>query len=184
MMAMRPTLVLAAMALGCAASPALASPSTAAGVATATVVRPLSVNASTDMDFGTITHLPGTSGTVTVTPGAAGAIFAGGAGAGCAGADCAAAHAAHFVVNGEPQRYYSVQLPSSVTATGTASGSGTVAPPLVVGNLTLRSNGGGTQYRLDASGADGFEVGGTITLPADLPPARYRASFAVMVTYI
>lgn len=183
-MAVRPALIFAAMALAGTASPVLARSSTAAGVATATVIRPLTVAATADMDFGTITHLPGTGGSVTVTPGAAGATFAGGAGAGCAGADCAAAHAAHFAVNGEPQRNYSIQLPASVTATGTASIPGTVAPSLVVGNLTIRSTNGGSNPRIDATGAGSFEVGGTITLPADLPAARYRASFAVMVTYI
>lgn len=174
---------------GCAAllavaSSACARPSTATGLATATVIRPLSVSATADMDFGTITHAPGSSGTVTVTPGAAGATFADGAGAGCAGADCAAAHAARFAVSGEPNRNYTIQLPASITAAGTANDPGTTAPPLIVGSLTMRSTSGGTVPRLDASGADGFDVGGTITLPADLPPARYRASFAVMVNYI
>ena len=178
------TLALVALELTGAASAAVAKPSTAAGLATATVIRPLRVTATADMDFGTITHLPGTSGTVTVTPGVAGAAFAGGAGAGCAGADCATAHAAHFAVSGEPQRNYTIRLPASVTATGTASNPGVSAPPLIVGNLTLHSASGGTTPRLDANGSDGFDVGGTITLPADLPPARYRASFAVMVTYI
>ncbi|MDR3439990.1 DUF4402 domain-containing protein, partial [Telmatospirillum sp.] len=60
---------------------------------------------------------------------------------------------------------------------------GATAPPLVVNGLTLRTTSGTGQPRLDASGADRFEVGGTITLPADLPAAHYRASFAVIVSY-
>lgn len=172
------------LAYGSAAAASTAASSTAAGLAAATVIRPLSVVATADMDFGTITHLPGTSGTVTVTAGAAGATFSGGAGPGCAGADCAAAHAARFAVSGEPQRNYTIQLPASVIATGSAADPGTSVPPLVVGGLTIRTAGGSSAPQLDAGGADHFEVGGTITLPADLPPARYRASFAVMVTYI
>jgi hypothetical protein len=178
-------LLLAAMLAELACAPgARAAGSTAMGLATATVVRPLSVVATADMDFGTITHLPGTGGTVTVSPGASGATFSGGAGAGCAGSDCGVAHAARFAVSGEPQRDYTVQLPASVIATGSGSDPGTALPPLTVGNLTLRTASGGAVPRLDATGADRFEVGGTITLPADLPPAHYRASFAVMVTYI
>jgi hypothetical protein len=150
----------------------------------ATVIRPLSVTAVADMDFGTITHLPGISGTVTVNPGAAGASFAGGASPVCGGSTCGTAHAARFAVTGEPQRSYAIQLPGTVTATGSATDPGAIAPPLTISGLTVRTTGGVTVPRLDASGADGFEVGGTITLPADLPPARYRASFAVVVSYI
>lgn len=176
----------AAVAVLATAPCAQAAPSTATatGIATATVIRPLSVAATADMDFGTITHLPGTSGTVTVTPGASGATFSGGAGAVCAGSDCSGAHAARFAVSGEPQRNYAITLPASVIATGAATDPGAVAPPLTVSGLTLRTASGTSTPHLDASGADGFEIGGTITLPANLPPARYRASFAVMVTYI
>ena len=178
-------LALATVAVVLATAPcAQAAPSTATGIATAMVIRPLSVAATADMDFGTITHLPGTSGTVTVTPGASGATFSGGAGAVCAGSDCSGAHAARFAVSGEPQRNYAITLPASVIATGAATDPGAVAPPLTVSGLTIRTASGTSTPHLDASGADGFEIGGTITLPANLPPARYRASFAVMVTYI
>ena len=155
-----------------------------AQAATASVIRPLSVTAIADMDFGTITHLPGVGGTATVSPGSGGASFAGGASAVCSGSDCASAHAARFAVTGEPQRNYTIRLPGTVTATGSTIGIGGTAPPLTISALTLRTRGGTGMPRLDASGNDGFEVGGTITLPADLPPARYRASFAVIVTYI
>jgi len=178
------SLLLAALLAQLACAPGVrAAGSTAMGLAAATVVRPLSVVATADMDFGTITHLPGTSGTVTVSPGASGATFSGGAGAGCAGSDCAAAHAARFAVSGEPERNYTIALPASVIATGSTADPGAVLPPLTVGNLTVRTASGSPAPRLDAAGADRFEVGGTITLPADLPPAHYRASFAVMVTY-
>jgi hypothetical protein len=165
----------------------------AAGMATATVIRPLRVVAVADMDFGTITHIPGSSGTVTISPGVAGAQFSGGASAVCTASDCLAAHAARFAVSGEPQRNYAIQLPSTIVATGAGlsgtglSGtglSGTGTPSLTVNGLTLTTASGGAAPRLDAGGTDRFEVGGTITLPADLPPARYRASFAVIVSYI
>jgi hypothetical protein len=170
--------------LAMAAPGAHAATASATGVATATVIRPLSVTAVAEMDFGTITHLPGVGGTVTVNPGVAGASFGGGASAVCAGADCGTAHAARFAVTGEPQRNYAIRLPATVTATGTATGPGAIAPPLVISGLTLRTDGGAMAPRLDSLGADRFEVGGTITLPADLPPAHYRASFAVIVSYI
>jgi hypothetical protein len=177
-------LVVASLAGTITASDAWAAGTQASGVAMATVIRPLTVTAMADMDFGTITHLPGISGTVTVSPGSAGASFAGGASAVCGGSDCLLAHAARFAVTGEPQRNYAIQLPGSVIATGSTTAPGGSAPPLTITGLTIRTTGGGSVPRLDAGGTDGFEVGGTITLPADLPPARYRASFAVIVSYI
>ncbi|WP_353228569.1 DUF4402 domain-containing protein [Novosphingobium sp.] len=176
------TLIATALWLATAgAAPALASgtQSGANGVASATVIRPLGVIALTDMDFGTITHAPGAGGTVTVSPGVAGATFGGNAGAVCAGADCALPHAAGFAVSGEPLRNYSVQLPATITAHAAGG-----APALNVGTLTMRFVSGGTGPRLDQTGTDHFDVGGTITLPADLPAARYRASFVVVVSYI
>lgn len=163
---------------------ALAAPAHATGIATAILIKPLSVVAVADMDFGTITHLPGASGTVTVSPGTAGASFAGGASAVCAGSVCADAHAARFSVSGEPQRIYAIRLPASVLASGASANAGTLAPSLAVTGLTVRATSGANQPSLNSGGTDQFEVGGTITLPADLPPARYRANFAVIVSYI
>jgi hypothetical protein len=172
--------------IACAAGPAhAASHATAPGVAAATVVSPLRVIAVAPMDFGQITHVDGVTGTVTVSPGASGAQFAGGASAACAGSACTDAHAARFAVSGEPQRNYTIQLPATIVATGTAlSGAGVGVPALTVNGLTVRSANSASAPRLDAAGTDKFEVGGTIALPADLPPAHYRASFTVIVSYI
>jgi len=180
---MRGALILLTAWLAALASTAQARPAQAVGVATATVIRPLSVVAKADMDFGTVTHLPGTGGTVTVSPAASGASYGGGASALCSGVSCTTAHPAQFAVSGEPQRHYVIQLPATVLAIGTATSPDTTAPPLTISGLTLRSSGGGSNPWLDAAGQDEFAVGGTITLPADLPPAHYHASFAVMVSY-
>jgi hypothetical protein len=131
------------------------------------------------MDFGTITHAPGTGGSVTVSPWVAGASFSGGASAVCAGSQCSAAHAAGFSVQGEALRSYSIDLPPGIVARGPAG-----AATLAVGALTTQSSNGGRTPQLDRTGNDRFEVGGTITLPPDLPAARYRASFNVIVSYI
>lgn len=168
----------------CGTTPAhAAGNATAAGVASATMISPLRVAAVAAMDFGDITHVDGSSGTVTVGPGVSGAQFSGGASAACTGSVCAAAHAARFSVSGEPQRNYTIQLPATIVATGTGE-SGPGLPALTVNVLTVRSASSATAPRLDAAGIDRFEVGGTITLPADLPPARYRASFTVIVSYV
>ena len=178
------TVWLGSLALIAWGSPACAAGhASAAGVATASVVKPLRVVALAPMDFGDITHVAGSSGTVTVSPGGSGAQFSGGASAACGGSTCADAHAARFSVSGEPQRNYTIQLPPTIVATG-SSLSGAGVPALTVNSLTVRSASSANAPRLDAAGVDRFEVGGTITLPPDLPPARYRASFTVIVSYI
>ncbi|EGD57422.1 hypothetical protein Y88_3732 [Novosphingobium nitrogenifigens DSM 19370] len=163
---------------------ACAASSSATGVATASIVRPLTVTADADMDFGTITHAPRQSGTVTVSPGSAGASYGGAAGGICAGTACGDAHSAHFTVKGEPLRSYAIQLPSTVAALPDAAAAAKGAPSLQVGALTLHSASGTSEPRLDAVGQDSFEVGGTLTLPADAPAAHYRATLTIMVTYI
>lgn len=172
---------LAAMngAAALAAPPGSGNSASAMGTAGATVIQAIGVQPLADMEFGTITHAPGSGGAVTVTPGVAGAQFGGTASTACAGAACDTAHVAVFSISGEAARSYAVTLPSTINATGD-QGAGT----LTVQTLTLRSINGGTSPRLDASGHDRLEVGGTITLPADLPPAHYRANFAVTVNYI
>ena len=177
------SLAAAGAAALCGTSALAAGSATATGVASATLVSPLRVIALSPMEFGDITHADGSSGTVTVSPGAAGAQFAGGASAACTGSACADAHAARFSVSGEPQRNYTIELPAAIVATGTTQ-SGAGVPALTVTGLTVRSASSATAPRLDAAGIDRFEVGGTITLPADLPPARYRASFTVIVSYV
>ena len=162
-----------------AAPPGHGNSASAVGTVGATVIQPIGVQSLADMEFGTITHAPGSGGTVTVTPGVAGAQFGGTASTACAGAACDTAHVAAFSISGEPARSYAVTLPSTINATGD-QGNGT----LTVQALTLRSINGGANPRLDGTGHDRLEVGGTITLPADLPAAHYRASFAVTVNYI
>lgn len=182
----RPVLAIAAglaLALVAAVPARAAGTAQVAGTASATVVRPLQVIALADMDFGTITHAWGQAGSVTVAADGAGASFDGGVSAVCAGAGCDA-HPARFAVSGEPDRSYAIQIPGTIVAKGEATDPGASAPPLVVESLTLRRQGGDSAPRLDARGTDAFAIGGTLALPGNCPPAHYRASFAVIVSYI
>jgi hypothetical protein len=159
--ALAQTRAAAATGSGATATTSRSGGASAPGTAMATIVEPLRVRVLADMDFGSIAA---GQGAVTVGNGASG----GGAGA----------HAARFVITGEPGRSYSVTLPGSVTARAVDAD----APPLTVSALSLHSASGGS--RLDAGGSDTVEVGGTIALPADSPPTHYRASLAVIVTFI
>lgn len=159
----------------CAAPPQSAS---ATGVANVTVVQAIGVVPVADMEFGTITQAPGTGGTVTVAPGTAGAQFGGGVSAVCSGAVCTTAHAAAFAITGESARSYAVSLPQAISAQADGGQSS-----LAVSALTMRSANGGNNPRLDSAGHDRLEIGGTIVLPANQPPAHYRASFSITVNY-
>jgi len=182
---MRAVIPLAVMA-SLLASPAWANgqSATASGVGRAEVVAPLVVTRESDLDFGSI--LAGTRpGTVTISP-AGVASYGGGVDSACAGADCAAGHAARFAVHGESGRSYTIAVPDSVIAEGTALQAGDAAPPLTVGGLGVRSDSRpseGAAGQLDASGSDGFQVGGTLVVPPGVPAARYRATVPVTVNY-
>ncbi|MBS0253896.1 MAG: DUF4402 domain-containing protein [Proteobacteria bacterium] len=179
---MRPWLILAVAAL---ALPARAPAATALGQAGAEVVTPITVTSLADLDFGVIAT-SGLSGTVTVQA-EGGASFAGGAAGLCDGSSCAAPHPARFAVSGEANRTYVVAAPATIIVTGTPIGpGGGTAPDLVIGGLTVRAAsrpGAGSGGMLDGQGADTFTVGGTLALPGQLPPARYRAVVPVVVTY-
>lgn len=154
----------------------------ASGVATATVVRPLRAAAVADLDFGTVAVAMGQGGSVVVSPGTAGATYGGSARAACrAGPSCGAPHPARFMVEGEGGRDYRIAIPSGATALSDGGGGG-----LAVEALTVRSSsrpGSGGAGQLDSAGQDQFEVGGTIRIPPGTPPARYRATVEVVVTY-
>lgn len=179
---MRPWLILAVAAL---ALPARAPAATALGQAGAEVVTPITVTPLADLDFGVIAT-SSLAGSVTVSA-AGGASFAGGAAGLCDGSACVDPHPARFAVSGEANRSYAVATPAAITITGAPLTAGEAPPPdLVIAGLTVRAAsrpGAGAGGTLDSGGADSFTVGGTLTLPGQLPPARYRAVVPVVVTY-
>lgn len=180
-MRVRPALALVVAGVAGYGGAVFAAPpqsASATGIANVTVVQPIGVVPVADMEFGTITQTPGTGGTVTVAPGVAGAQFGGGASAVCTGAVCITAHPAAFAISGEAARSYAVSLPQTISARADGGQSN-----LAVSALTVRSANGGNSPRLDSAGRDRLEVGGTIVLPADQPPAHYRASFSITVNY-
>lgn len=179
---MKPALAIGALALVTAVQPALAKGSTTTGAAIAEVVAPLVVRHEADLDFGTLFASPG-AGTVSVSA-TGGAVYSGGTRPACIPGACASPRAASFRVSGEPNRSYLIIAPSAVVAEG-LSRNGAV-PALPVDSLTVRSRSrpdAGPEGLLDSDGADRFEVGGTLHLPANAPSAHYRATIPVMVVY-
>jgi hypothetical protein len=177
--------VLLGAALTGLASPAAADSRTAQaqGHAVVRVVRPIAVAGIEDLDFGMVASSG--PGTVAVAPGAGLATFGGSARRACiGGGSCPGAHAARFQVAGESSRNYRIALPERLGVAGPASAHG--GGQLTVADFTVRSASqpaAGAKGRLDQQGRDSFEVGGTLTIPAALPPGHYWVSVPVIVTY-
>jgi len=152
------------------------------GVAGATIVQPISVTQTADLDFGAIVGDRQQGGSVTIAPDGSGAAYAGGA---SAVPGYAPAHAAGFAVSGEAGRAYTISAPATLTITGEML-SGGAAPSLTIAALRVRTASrpaSGPAGLLGADGRDSFAVGGTLVLPAAATPAHYRASLPVIVTY-
>lgn len=155
---------------------------TARGQASATVIAPLTVTAIEDLDFGTVSVAADRGGSVEVMTGGAAPRYLGSAGLPCAAAGVCAPHPAKFVVSGEPGRRYQVNIPSTVDATGAHAD----AAHLLVADLHVRAAslaGKEAAGTLDGSGSDGFEIGGTLQIPAGTIPDHYTAKIPVIVTY-
>jgi hypothetical protein len=172
---------------GLAAAPALAQTNgaQAIGSASAQIVTPLEVAREQDLAFGAV-FANQSAGTVTVRN-TGGAIYQGGAQPACSPDACNIAHPALFLIHGEPGRDYRVEIPAQVLATGqsTQPGGGS-AIALIVDQLQCISESrprAGGLGQLDTQGFDRFRIGGTLHLPAGLPPADYRAVVQVIVTY-
>ncbi len=183
------TSLVAALCLAWAPVPALAASAT--GAAAADVVSPVAVRQIRDLDFGILAANADSAGFVKIAPGGSVAIYGGGAHTACASpAQCPSPHFAQFEVSGEANRAYTIAAPAHVSVAGEQVGDGVtpgLAPPLlVIDDIEICSASrpdAGRAGRLDSSGRDRFDLGGTLRLPAATPPARFRISVEVIVTY-
>ena len=176
-----------------AASPAMAASgnsSAATGMASATVIQPITVTTTADLDFGTVAS--DTTGLVDILPATSPALYSGGAHDACnADSTCHATHAASFTVAGEAGRSYTITAPQSVSITphpvaGSAAGSDLLPPSLLVDAITIRTASrpdSGANGQLDGTGQDHFEIGGRLIVPAALSPARIVTQITVIVAY-
>ena len=133
---------------------------------TGTIVAPISISASADMDFGTVSPT-GTAGTVTVTPAgvrtSVNVDLLGGLAA-----------AAAFDVTGEPGQAYFITLPSS-TMLSSGGNSMTVD--------TFTHDAGALPTLPGGTGSETFNVGATMNVGAAQADGTYSGTFAVTVNY-
>lgn len=138
--------------------------------ATATLITPISLAVTNNMEFGTIAA-SGTAGTVvldtaTNTRSATGGVYlkAGGA----------AAQIAVFTVTGEASHSFTVSSPASISLA--RSGGGT---------LSLALTGTTTPSTLSGTGSKTIKIGGTLSVPANSLAGTYTntANLTVTVNY-
>jgi len=139
-----------------------ANAATGSATASATILSPVSVTKSSDLDFGKI--IAGASaGTVTLT---GAGTFTCGVGLTCSGAHNAAA----FGVAGSSNEIVTVSADSSVTLTsGSNSMTASLAP--TASTLTL------------AGGVASFNVGGSLAVGGNQAAGAYAGTFNVTVNY-
>jgi len=141
----------------------------------ATVVTPISIVKSTDMDFGNVA-VGGSGGTVVLTAGAVASRST--TGNATLPATTGTVGAASFDVSGQAGYVYSIALPSSITITDGSSHNMTISSIL----SSPSAVSGGT---LDGSGHQTIYVGGTMTLSGTQTAGTYNtvSPFDITVVY-
>lgn len=149
------------------------------GTANATIAKPITINASTALDFGTIvpngagngalTVTVDTAGTRTIAANVDGALLGGTVGA------------ATFDITGRPNATYAITLPAApVTMTGlTPANTMTNA----VDNFTESTGVLGGTLSAGPLGQDSFTVGADLTVPETQVDDVYSGTFTVTVNY-
>lgn len=154
------------------AAPMSEAPSSdAGGQALATVYRPLSLNVTSSLSFGTIIRPPTGQGTVAIDAATGDRLLGGGVEA----IGPAPARGA-FAVAGEGGQSFSVAVPSGFAMAGPGD-------PIEV---TLSHDAAGPQMLSGAAGGGGtaeIHVGGAFDVPASVTPGTYSGVFTVTVQY-
>jgi hypothetical protein len=172
-----------ALAAGLFAAPASAQ--TVAQVnAEATILEPLSLLSTADMNFGTISNVSG-GGTIVMVPTASASCNA------TAGLiHTSVCQPAVFEGIGTPGRNVMLQKPGSITLSGPGGAAMAItgvnldtAPDLTYVSGNPNSNGF-VRYRIDSpSGAFAFRIGGTLNVNPGQTVGVYTGSFTVQINY-
>jgi len=141
---------------------------TATATITVNIVRPISLNTKSGMQFGDISSKE-SAGTVVLTPRGS-RVSTGGASIKSTLASAPAA----FEVQGEPNTTYTISLPKSVVMTGLESKS------MVVDNFTSLPAVSGLA---DSNGKQMLYVGATLNVGSKQEPGPYAGTMIVIINY-
>ena len=143
---------------------------TATASASATIITPISIVKTVDMNFGNVAVSGSVAGTVVLAPG--GSRTTGGAGGVTLPANNGTVSAASFTVSGQASYTYAITLPSSCTITdGTHN--------MTVNTFTSSPSSTGT---LSTGGVETLNVGATLNVSAAQAANVYTNATGVPVT--
>ena len=162
-------IVIAAVVLGCTSSSFAQATATAS--ASATIITPISISKTVDMNFGNVAVSATIAGTAILAPG--GTRTTGGAGGVTLPATVGTVTAASFNVTGQGTYTYAITLPSGTI--NITSGANTMG-------LTAFTSSPSATGLLSAGGTQTLTVGATLNVAAAQPAGSYTNATAVPVT--
>ena len=143
---------------------------TATASASATIITPISIVKTVDMNFGNVAVSATIAGTAVLAP--AGTRTTGGAGGVTLPATNGTVTAATFTVSGQASYTYAITLPSTCTITDGSSNT------MVVNGFTSNPSATGT---LSTGGSQTLTVGATLNVAAAQPSGAYTNATGVPV---
>ena len=172
---------LAALVCSAAATNANAQ-ALATATASATIITPISIAKTADMNFGNIAVSAVAGGTVTLEASAAAVRTASLGGGVSLPSTTGTVSAAQFEVTGTANFTYDIALPANATLT---SGANAMSLENFSTSLVGPGNPAGTLGTLDGSGEQSFYVGGELIVDAGQAPGVYTTSspFFIAVNY-
>ena len=165
------TKVLAIASIFVAGSTASFAQATATASASATIITPITISKTVDMNFGNVAVSATIAGTAILAP--AGTRTTGGAGGVTLPATNGTVAAASFTVSGQASYTYAITLPSTCTISDGASHN------MTVNAFTSSPSATGT---LSVSGSQTLTVGATLNVSAAQASGSYTNASGVPVT--
>ena len=164
------TKVLAIAAIAIVSANSSFAQATATAAASATIITPITIVKTVDMNFGNVAVSASLAGTVVMTP--AGVRSTGGGGGVTLPATAGTVAAASFTVSGQANYTYAITLPSSATISSAGN-------TMTVNGFTSNP---ATTGALNASGAQTLTVGATLNVAAAQASGVYTNATGVPVT--
>ena len=161
--------VITVVVLGCASTSSFAQ-ATATAAASATIITPVSITKTVDMNFGNVAVSASNAGTAILAPG--GTRTTGGAGGVTLPSTTGTVAAASFTVSGQASYTYAITLPSTATI---SSGSNTMT-------VNAFTSSPATTGALSTGGTQTLNVGATLNVTAGQAAGSYTNSTGVPVT--
>jgi hypothetical protein len=145
----------------------------------AKLIKPMTLNQTSPLHFGTINVLTGAGGTVELPSNSIVRVFGAGVASGIVAPQPTNAA---YNVTGTKNVTYALTLPATITV----AESFTPAETMTISSLKARFNGAGgdaVTSILSGTGTDSFTVGGTLTVGPAQMPGIYAGVFNVSVDY-